>query len=226
MLPLLLYLGFWQLDRAEQKSVALQHMLQRSKEAPALTLEAKMDVNKLLWRKVILSGVFAQTPAFLLDNQVVDGRAGYFVYSPFELDSNNTVLVNRGWIRATADRGEVPVLEVRHGRVEISGLIKVPPATGILLAENTEEKLAEGLYRLQHINLLEINERYNLNLLPYVIRLEPESTAGYVRKWNLPGSGKEKHLGYAFQWFAMAGALLIIFLTVNLKKRTDGDSKT
>ncbi len=226
VLPLLLYLGFWQLERAEQKSAALQHKLQRSNEAPLLSLEANTGIDSLLWRKARLSGVFDQAHIFLLDNQVVNGQAGYFVYTPFELANHNTVLVNRGWIKAEADRSSVPMLRTPPGRSVVSGLIKAPPATGILLAENTDEALAVGLYRLQHIDPAEMNEKYQLTLLPYVVRLDAESKAGYVRKWRQADSGEAKHLGYAFQWFAMAGALLIIFLLVNLKKKTDGNNSS
>jgi surfeit locus 1 family protein len=225
LLLMLLFLGFWQLDRADQKLTALRHMLQRSNEAPLKNLETDIGIDTLLWRKTILSGSFSQTHTYLLDNQVVKSEAGYFVYSLFELDNGNTVLVNRGWVVASADRKQIPELDTPHGKLKISGVIKAPPATGLLLAENTDEQLAQGLYRLQHISPEDINKQHQLTLLPYIVRLDAESPAGYAREWRQPGSGKEKHLGYAFQWFAMAAALLIIFLAVNLKKKTDGNNE-
>ncbi len=218
ILPVLLSLGVWQLNRAEQKAVLFQRMLQRIDETPVESLEANMNIDSLLWRKAYLTGRFSKSPAFLLDNQVLKGQAGYFVYSLFRLDNDNVVLVNRGWIMATASRKDIPALDNPQGRLEIQGTIKAPPATGKLLAENTDEKLAPGLYRLQHINLKEIESNYHIALLPYVVRLTAESPAGFRREWRQPGSGREKHLGYAFQWFAMAGTLLLIFLIVNLKK--------
>lgn len=36
--------------------------------------------------------------------------------------------------------------------------------------------------------------------------------------WRAAASGPEKHFGYAFQWFAMAAALTVIFVVVNLSR--------
>ena len=37
----------------------------------------------------------------ILDNQVQNTKAGYYVYTPFQLDdSEHVVLVNRGWLAA------------------------------------------------------------------------------------------------------------------------------
>lgn len=220
ILPLLLYLGFWQLDRAQQKTVLYQHYLQRSNELPIKSIEANMDINGVLWRKAILTGSFSDKHTFLLDNQVLNMQPGYYVFSPFEIENGITLLVNRGWIRAGVDRRQIPVLDTPGGRIKLSGVIKSPPFTGWLLAEDTDEELGQGLYRLQHISLQDIGSRYQLTLMPYILRLDEESTAGYERDWQQPGSGREKHLGYAFQWFAMASALLIIFLAVNLEKES------
>jgi surfeit locus 1 family protein len=41
---------------------------------------------------------------------------------------------------------------------------------------------------------------------------------GLVRKWARPDSGSAKNWGYAFQWFAMALAVLIIYLVLSVKR--------
>ena len=74
-----------------------------------------------------------------------------------------------------------------------------------------------GRYHEYNFKIRHIHDK----LLPHIIKLEPESEGGFNRDWREPGSGKEKNLGYAFQWFAMASALLIIFLAVNLKKTVE-----
>jgi surfeit locus 1 family protein len=223
LLPTLVYLGLWQLDRAEQKSSLLEQKLQRSQHESVTSLVPEMETNSLLWRKAVLSGEFRQSPVFLLDNQVLKSQLGYFVYSPFELHNGNNVLVNRGWVKAGATRDAIPVIQVPQGEMQIKGIIGAAPFTGLLLAENTDEDLGNGLYRLQHISPEKLLADYGLKLLPQIIRLEPESEGGFTRDWPSPASGKEKNLGYAFQWFAMASALLIIFLIVNLKNIRDSE---
>jgi surfeit locus 1 family protein len=226
LLPLLLSLGFWQLDRAEQKSSLLEQNLQRSNEIPVKRLEPDMDINSLIWRKTVLTGRFRHSPVFLLDNQVLKGQTGYLVYSLFDLQNKHTVLVNRGWIKARATRDDIPLVDTPQESLEITGTIKTSPATGILLAENTDEDLGQELYRLQNISPEKLVSHYKVTILPYIVRLDMNSAAGYIRDWRQPGSGREKHLGYAFQWFAMASALLIIFLAVNLKKNVDTSNET
>ncbi len=219
LLPLLLSLGFWQLDRAEQKSLLQQRYLQRGNEKALSDLQTDKDLDTMIWRRVHLSGNFNKEHTFLLDNQILNGQAGYFVYNLFEMENELPALVNRGWIRAKPDRKNLPEIVIPLQKLDISGVIKKVPATGILLAEHTDEELGNGLYRIQQVNLDKLATKYKISLLPYVIRMDAESVEGYARDWREPGSGKEKHLGYAFQWFAMSSALIIIFLVVNLKKK-------
>jgi surfeit locus 1 family protein len=56
-------------------------------------------------------------------------------------------------------------------------------------------------------------------LLPYVVRLEPPAPPGWVRDWPAIGSRAAKNMGYAFQWFAMAATVVIIYLILNVKRR-------
>jgi surfeit locus 1 family protein len=39
-----------------------------------------------------------------------------------------------------------------------------------------------------------------------------------VQEWTLPGTGEEKHYGYAFQWFSFAIAVIIIYLIMGFKR--------
>ena len=57
-------------------------------------------------------------------------------------------------------------------------------------------------------------------LQPVVIQQESEIDDGLKREWSAPDLGIDKHYGYAFQWFAMAAAIVIIYLVCNVRKRT------
>ncbi len=222
VLPLFLSLGFWQLDRAEQKRT-LQHEFEGRQAATEISLNKenalRNNFDELHWRKVIIDGVFSREINILLDNQVQGGVAGYFVYTPFKLNEQDVwVLVNRGWVPAGDSRNDPPEIDAGGEVLQIVGSVKAPPKTGILLAENTVERLGEGIVRVQKLELSGIEEALNLELLPYVVRMAPDSPAGFARSWKVPGSGEEKHLGYAFQWFAMATAIFAIYLILNIKR--------
>lgn len=224
-ISLFVSLGFWQLDRAEYKRNLYSEFENRqSSETVDFSLEKNYQLDKedLIWRKLEATGEFLEQYQILLDNQVEDTHAGYFVYTPFKLYQNDlVVLVNRGWLLADTDRTVSPKLLFTNGVVKINGVAKEKPKTGLLLKEMPPEKMNETTYRVQRIDIEEIEELTNTKLLPYIIRLEPESEHGYIRKWRLPGSGENMHNGYAFQWFAFAAVLLIIYLILNVKKIRD-----
>lgn len=217
-------LGLWQLQRAEYKKEKYNTFLTRQAQPP-VELESLMGLNNAednYWRTVRTTGYFNTDLQILLDNRVVNSKAGYFVYTPFNINnSEKYVLVNRGWIKADVNRKNISNIDITDELTAISGVIKAEPLTGIILKEFPPEKIKDNIYRVQKIKIEELNKQLKLDLLPFIFRLEPESKHGYVREWAKPGSDEAKHLGYAYQWFAFAITLLIIYLLLNIKKVKD-----
>lgn len=222
VLPLFLSFGFWQRDRAEQKLI-LHHVFEDRQAASVLSLNTasalQNSVTTLHSRKVTMEGFFSRGKNILLDNQVQRGVAGYLVYTPFKLSTQDIwILVNRGWIPVGDYRDKPPEVMAQKGILQISGSVKLPPKTGILLAEHIVESLGGDIVRVQKLELANIEEILNLELLPYIVRMDSESDAGFVRNWKTLDSGVAKHLAYAFQWFAMALAILVIYFILNMKR--------
>ena len=226
-LSLFVALGFWQLDRADQKTRRHGEFIKRQAERTMdLTDPGSLRTDKaeMLWRHVQARGRFAAKVHILLDNQVVKGEPGYLVFTPFRLSgSDSWLLINRGWVPLGADRSVVPALETPAEEVNIEGVINDVPATGLALGETSMETLSSSIFRAQRIDLKEDARLAGHDLQPYVLTLAPESGYGFVREWQIPGSGREKHLGYAFQWFVFAAALLVIYLVVNVTKISNVD---
>lgn len=222
LFPILLALGFWQLDRAHQKEALYAKFQHRRVLDPVnmnTTTTQNINAGNLLWRRVTVRGVYDSGVNYLLDNQVMNGQPGYFIYTPFRpVPGTSRVLVNRGWLPADPDRSRLPELPTPSGPVKLDGVIKDMPVTGILLGKNVSEDLPGGIIRVQKIDLDVIAGRSRHAFLPFIVRLNRASVSGFVRTWVEPGSGREKHLGYAFQWFLMAAALMIIYVVVNLKR--------
>ena len=218
---LFISLGFWQLDRANYKRT-LYSDFENRQSGQAIELghgNAKLsDKEEIIWRHVNATGEFLEQYQILLDNQVEKGQAGYYVYTPFKLEqSEHAVLVNRGWLSTGNDRTVSPEIIMTNGLVKIKGVAKEEPKTGLLLKNMPPEQMSNDVYRVQRLNIDEVAELTKTKLLPYIVRLEPESEHGYRRQWQLPGSGVSVHNGYAFQWFAFATVLLIIYLVLNIK---------
>lgn len=222
VLPLLIGLGFWQLDRAEQKRMQRQDYDAR-RTAPPLDLAALPDPGRQaqVWRRARLRGEYLTGEQYLLDNQVINGEPGYRVYTPFRLqDGQAVVLVNRGWVPMQGGRDaipEVPPPEADGAVVE--GTIKPPRSVGLVLEGAVMEDLGGGLVRVPELDPQAVARRNGWLVLPYVVRLEKDGDSGFVRQWQDPGFGRARHIGYAYQWFAMAAALVIIYVVVNTKRR-------
>lgn len=220
--PVLISLGFWQLDRAQQKRGLHADYLERG-ALPVINLNHagldRHDPARLLWRTVKVSGTLEQTATILLDNQVLNGVAGYYVFSLLRLENTaEHVLINQGWVPVGGDRNELPALSTINTTVQVRGKIKGFPRTGIMLSDTGAERMAAQIYRVQKLDLELARQLFARPLLPYLVRLDTDSDHGYRRQWREPGSGAAMHLGYAFQWFALAATLLIIFVALNWKK--------
>jgi len=219
---LFVFLGFWQLDRADYKRTLFSEFETRQSSGAISLDQDKIEQLKkedLLWQTVNVSGQFLEQYQILLDNQVEQGQAGYYVYTPFKIDSSeHVVLINRGWLPVGNDRQASPQLVTTNSVVVVTGAVKDEPKTGMLLKEALPETLSDTVYRVQQINIEELQDLTGTMLLPYIVRLVAESGHGYRKQWQAPGSGESRHLGYAFQWFAFAAALLVIYLLLNIKK--------
>jgi len=223
--PLLLALGQWQLDRAGEKQDAHAQFVQR-RAAPVLSPDTR---NPETWnaaliqhRRMDVRGSYDTGAQFLLDNQVHEGVAGYLVYTPLLLEGQEVrLLINRGWVAGGPDRNVPPLLETPPGVVSLSGVAALPPSPGIKLGENVPENIAPDLVRLQRVEMGQMARKFDGKLLPYELRLDPGVDGGFLRQWREPGSGHERNLGYAFQWFAMAVVVALLYLGLNLH-RDDG----
>ena len=54
-----------------------------------------------------------------------------------------------------------------------------------------------------------------------VFRLGLENKFGFNRSWEIISMSSAKHLGYAFQWFAMAIALIVLTVLFFKRKRNE-----
>lgn len=214
---ILISLGFWQLSRAEEKQFFLNKQAQYTAEE-RLSLSSLIDLapDSIRFRKIELTGEYDFEHQFLIDNQILNGRVGYFVMTPLKLTINNvisgqSVLVNRGWVELNKDRAILPNVTMNIVNAEIKGRINHFPSVGIKLAG--AEIPTEGwpsVVQVVDVNVLA--EKIGYSLLPFQVELDPSENDGYQRQWktfvNMP---PEKHFAYAIQWFGLAITLTLLF---------------
>jgi surfeit locus 1 family protein len=125
-------LGFWQLDRAQQK-IALQDRIESRAELPPL-LQTELARTPAMaadqhYRRITLRGRWLVERTVYLDNRQMAARQGFFVITPLLLASGDAVLVQRGWApRDFIDRSQLPALPTPAGEVLVTGRIAPPPS--------------------------------------------------------------------------------------------------
>lgn len=223
VLPLLTALGFWQINRAKQTQAYLDS-LQAGRHAAAVNLNTgQPDYSVVHHRVATARGRYDSTHQFLLDNQISKGSVGYHVLTPLRLgDGSPAILVDRGWVPASFDRKVLPAVSVKEVERSVSGIVDKGPSVGIRLGK---AYMGGGSWprRIAYVDFSYIAQALPYQVAPYLIRLDPRAADGFVREPPKPAMGPEKNLGYAAQWFAMATAVVIIYLLVNLKRRPHDD---
>jgi len=213
-------LGHWQSDRAEYK-ISQQLQLDAALSASPLKFgDVATTVNvatALRYRSVELAGSFVESERFLLDNRIVEGKAGYGVFQSFRIDpasgvNDRRVLVDRGWVVASLDRSMLPKLDTPSGIVKITGRINQPPSRNPGTFDNGPET------RLNYVNLEELSQRIGHTLEPMILeQTTGPGFTGVVRP--APGANFERNRGYQLQWYAFAAMAVIIFFVLSFRKQ-------
>jgi len=224
LLPLLLALGTWQLGRAAEKRAFLEQQEQASASSAIIELSTaiEIDADAVRYKKVQAAGHYDQRHQFLIDNQINDGKAGYFVLTPFVLPGETkAVLINRGWIPLNKDRTILPDVHINEQHTVVTGRINRFPAVGIKLA-GAEIPTDSWPSVVQVVDGQVLAKKLTYPLFPFQIELDKDSPEGYKRDWRasiimLP----EQHTAYAIQWFALALTLTILFFWFSCKKNDE-----
>jgi surfeit locus 1 family protein len=209
--------GFWQLSRAEEKQQINTRLANNDVNQP----QSVNDWQAIkAFDQVAIQGNYLNTH-FLLDNQIMDGQLGFFVFTAFKTTDDVLLLINRGW-----HDDDQSNFDVESDALNITALMADWPRPGIQLGEQTINKLAvQHLTYLEQsptIDLIQLrhcqqNDAENCIILTRVLKLDSSMDHGFKRHWQLPRMTVEKHRAYAVQWFTMSLVLCFIYI-VFIKK--------
>lgn len=217
-------LGLWQMHRGQEKRALQAEMLERA-EAPVLSPEAlartPLAAQGQWYRRVTVQGRWLPVTPVYLDNRQMDGRPGFFVLSPLQMDRGDVVLVQRGWVpRDLQDRSHLPALPVPEGEVLVSA--RVAPWPSALTALGAD---APGPIR-QNAEPEALAALWGPALLPYSLQqLAPSPVAAGAaaaaeqtlqRRWPQPALDVRKHDLYAVQWFLFSSLTVGLYVWFQL----------
>lgn len=217
-------LGRWQLSRAAQK-LALQAAIDERKALPPLAAGELLQGGDTLHRRVVLRGQWLPEATVFLDNRQMQGRPGFFVFTPLRLEGRQAVvLVQRGWApRDFQERTRLPQVATPQGSVEVAGRVAGAPARLYDFAPAGE---SEGSSRIrQNLDLAAYGAEFSLALPPLTVVQTGDASEGLRRDWAVAGSGVDKHYGYAFQWFGLCGLVAILYVWFQIVRRFPGRAR-
>ena len=210
----LLSLGYWQWHRAEEKR-ALYEALAVGETA---TSPLPPVANAVRYAHVTVTGRFIDGRQILVDNMTHEGATGYRVWTPLETPQGDWVLVDRGWVPAGATRADLPVVDVGEAVRTVRGRLDEWPRPGVRLEAPRESGWPR---RMSFPNDAALTEALGRAVYPKLLLLDAAEPDGYVRDWHPGGLTPERHLGYAFQWFALAATLLGLYVYSQCRIRED-----
>ncbi len=203
LLPLLIYLGYWQLQRAAEKERLIKAWNDDSFVLQSLSQLDTLGDQSLVQARI--EGELLAEQWLLLDNRTRNGHVGYEVIGLLHTEAHLPVLpVNLGWIEASADRTRLPTIRPPGQAGFFAGRLRKIQA-GFVLAE--DQWASDWPKRVQSLDVERLQSLLNRPVLPWVLEVSEPPDARLTTDWPLASLQPERNLGYAVQWFAMAAAL-------------------
>lgn len=209
-------LALWQTGRAHQKQQVADAMAQRA-TAPAIHVGVEiLKADAVEYRTVEARGRFDPNGLVYLDNRVNKGRAGYEVVMPLRIDGTDMhLLVNRGWIAGTGDRQRLPQVRTPTDVVSLTGIAVIP---GTKMYELSEMAIEGKVWQNLSVERYAANTGYKIQ--PILARQTSETPDGLIRDWTVSDRAINVHRSYAFQWYALAALVFVVYLAMSFKRDT------
>ncbi len=203
-------LGFWQLDRLDQRRDRNAVVTDRLDEpmVPITELVSPSDSYELgdaiRFRLASARGEYRSADEVLVSNRTLNQTPGHWVLTPLMLDDGTAVVVNRGWVPREPGPDEPrPASAPPAGTVDVNGLVReTQTARGL----QSPDPSGTTLTALSRPDLARLQEQLSYRILPVYLQLETQEPP--VGDLPIPLSRPEldegPHLSYAVQWFVFA----------------------
>jgi surfeit locus 1 family protein len=209
-------LGFWQLDRLEQRRSFNADVGAALASEPA-TLDTLLAEDDLAYRRVTVEGTWDAEHEVILFGRSLDGRPGNHVLTPLVFAEGHAVLVDRGWVPTDVRTPPVPGdAAASSGDVTVEGIMLPsddadadPFAGGALPAQ------------VRSVDVAALDTAIPSELVANAYLLLERQTP--IRERPIPASLPEPsegpHLSYAIQWFTFATIALVGYGVLARRKR-------
>lgn len=195
-------LGTWQIQRLAWKEALLTDITAQNTKAPRpftsrdLTTENEFQTGSL-------TGSFLNDKAIRIIPRTYDGKPGAHIITPFQLNSGEMILINRGWLANNAEN-----IKPNSAR-KIQGMIRTPQKSNPFTPENNTAR--DEWYAIDYAQIAQAKE---INHLIPIMMYESckEGLDVQPNPCALSLNINNNHAQYALFWFSMAGVLIVIYV--------------
>lgn len=208
-LGVLIALGIWQLKRMEWKRAFIATIESQLRAPVAELQELPSDPTALDWRRVRLRAELLEDRSLAWGAAALGGEPAARLVTPARLPAGGLVLVDRGIVAERYLPSQLPAAMRAQGLVEIEGVARALAQLrpGWLTPADDPKRLR--FWRLDPKAVAAVLGE-EPTLLIVAERANPPQILGQIEAFT--PAIRDPHLSYALTWFALAAALLVIYV--------------
>jgi surfeit locus 1 family protein len=208
-------LGFWQLDRLQERREKNALVLERGAARP-LEMQAlrQLDTSETHWRRVTVHGIADYGAELAQTSRSQAGAPGVYLLTPVRpLEGgwgDTSLLVLRGYLYS-ADARTVDFAKAREGdTLTIDALVTAFPPKAVGAARSPTSARAVRLLDRDTLSVM-----MGRPIVPVILLALGDTTPRDVSRPARvppPSPSEGPHRSYAYQWFAFASVFLVGFV--------------
>jgi surfeit locus 1 family protein len=201
-------LGVWQLERRTWKWELIETRKARI-SAPVVDLPGSPDPATAEYRRVRLRGRFLHDREMYLGGRSRRGVVGYHIVTPMALSAGGSVLVDRGWVPLRYKTPATRRAGLTAGAVSLVGHLRLAGRKSRLIPDNDP---AKNFWFTIDVPAMAAHAKLT-GVRPYYVQAAgPVPPGGWPQPTPVRVDLPNDHLKYAFTWFVLAAALMVIYV--------------
>ena len=197
------YLGFWQIERADEKKTIIAAL---SHEPVPSSLSSLNNVRHQGYQKIQLKGGAWLEHGYVKKNVVRDGQLGIQVYKLYCQDPY-CIIVNLGWL-STQDEVDLSKITLN---TTLIGVVRALPY--VLIKEKAPLEQYQGFGAIVGLDVGFLSKQVGRFMVPFELLID-QSLTNYQQLTTIPKVSVARHYGYALQFYLLALVLAIGYIYV------------
>ena len=230
-LTIILWLGFWQLDRLEEKTTLIANIEASLTATPIALPEDLSTIADYEYKRVLIKAKTSQASNVCVFGRNSKGEVGLFYMLPIELDNGQVIFINFDWESEKAAKENIvemgvsdrlcPTLDGGGLDLTINGVVRLS-SKGNMVTPAPDLKNAIWY----NADVVAIGKAFELDsVVPFFLDAiiiedsEDKTPRESLMQLNLPND----HLQYALTWFGLAVMLIGVYVAFGMQRARKKD---